>query len=141
MRSYAYTRRPNDARICRIEDVALVHAYAQVSMIIRDQQSRQTYPGKRLTQSRSSQIAEYSLLAMRREVALGAHRAAYSAAVGTQRAGGPGVCGRAWPGSPSGRRVCWHQPDDPNWMKTLMVWVAAQAVWPGGSCQMVSLVL
>jgi hypothetical protein len=48
-------------RICRIEDVALVHAYAQISMIIRDQQSRQTYPGKRLTQSRSSQIADYGL--------------------------------------------------------------------------------
>jgi hypothetical protein len=28
-------QRPINARICRIEDVALAHAYAQVSMIIR----------------------------------------------------------------------------------------------------------
>jgi hypothetical protein len=35
MRSYAQTHRPADARICRIEDVVPVRAYAWISMIIR----------------------------------------------------------------------------------------------------------
>jgi hypothetical protein len=34
----------------------------------------------------------------------------------------------------------WGQPDDPNWMGTVMAWVAAQVRAPGVSCQMVSLV-
>jgi hypothetical protein len=48
------------ARFCRIEDVALVHAYAQVDMIIRDWRSPERGQAKRLTQSRSSQIADYA---------------------------------------------------------------------------------
>src|SRR5215472_12447862 len=32
------------------------------------------------------------------------------------------------------------QPEDPNWMGMVMVWVVVQVVWPGGRCQMVSLV-
>src|SRR6266516_31333 len=59
---------------------------------------------------------------------------------------GSPLCAPSAPGAPWRKPVAdWlrlrcHQPDDPNWMKTLMAWVAAQAVWPGGSRQTVSLV-
>ena len=45
----------NCTRSWRIEDVALVHSYAQISMIIRDRESRRRYQAERLAQSRSSQ--------------------------------------------------------------------------------------
>jgi hypothetical protein len=46
---------------CRIEDVALAHSYAQVSMIIRCRQSRRKDLVKRLNESEGGQIAEYLL--------------------------------------------------------------------------------
>ena len=47
---YAQTQRLTGAR-SRIEDVALAHAYAPISMHIRYRQSRRRWRAKRLTQS------------------------------------------------------------------------------------------
>lgn len=44
------------ARSCRIEDLALVDAYARVSMIIRRRRSRRRYPAKRSIQYPKGQI-------------------------------------------------------------------------------------
>jgi hypothetical protein len=48
---YAQTQRLTGARIWRIEDVVLAHAYAPISMHIRYRQSRRRRRAKRLTQS------------------------------------------------------------------------------------------
>jgi hypothetical protein len=48
---YAQTQRLTGARIWRIEDVVLAHAYAPISMHIRYRQSRRRWRAKRLTQS------------------------------------------------------------------------------------------